>query len=74
VKIGDLVKVKECELHAEQEGQCTCFFCNGNSNRVGLIISPAPMNAWMVMFDCGEFQIDKFDFARGDVEVISETR
>jgi hypothetical protein len=41
---------------------------------VGLIISPAPMNAWMVMFDCGEFQIDKFDFARGDVEVISETR
>jgi hypothetical protein len=73
MKIGDLVKIKECELYAEQEGQCTCFFCSGNSNRVGLIISPAPMNAWMVMFDCGEYQIDKFDFARGDVEVISES-
>jgi len=73
-KLGDLIKVKDCELWTTQEGPCTCFFCSADSNRIGLVIAPAPMNAWMVMFDCGGWQLDKFDFARGDAKVISESR
>ena len=74
MKVGDLVKVKDCYTWTNEEFPCTCFFCSGDSNRVGLIFAPAPMNAWMVMFDCGTWMFDKFDFARGDVEVISESR
>ena len=73
MKIGDLVKVKACAPAInELDFPCECFFCSGMSNRVGLIMSPAPMNSWVVMFDCGEWRLDKFDFARGDAEVISE--
>jgi len=75
MKIGDLVKVKDCLPNTGHlDFDCGCFFCNGNSNRVGMIMSPAPMNSWVVMFDCGEWRLDKFDFARGDAEVISEGR
>ena len=75
MKIGDLVKVKDCLPNTGHlDFGCECFFCSGNSNRIGLIMSPAPMNSWVVMFDCGEWRLDKFDFARGDAEVISEGR
>ena len=73
MKVGDLVKVNACApARNELAPPCDCFFCNGNSNRIGLIMSPAPMNSWVIMFDCGKWQLDKFDFARGDVKVISE--
>ena len=75
MNIGDLVKVKDCAAPSNPaDFPCECFFCSGNSNRIGLIMSPAPMNAWVVVFDCGEWRLDKFDFARGDVKVISESR
>jgi hypothetical protein len=75
MKIGDLVKVKGCAAPTNPiDFPCECFFCNGHSNRIGLIMSPAPMNSWVVMFDCGEWRLDKFDFARGDAEVVSESR
>ncbi len=78
MKVGDLVKVKDCEhlydvSHPFYEA-CECFFCSGNSNRIGVILGPAPRNSWAVMFDCGEWRLDEFDHARGDVEVISESR
>jgi len=78
MKIGDLVKVKECEQlydssHPFYEA-CECFFCTGASNRVGVVLSPAPRNSWHVMFDCGAWRLDAFDEANGDVEVISESR
>jgi len=78
MKIGDLVKVKECEqlydtTHPFYES-CECFFCCGNSNRIGVVLAPAPRNSYHVMFDCGEWRLDEFDESRGDVQVISENR
>ncbi len=77
MKVGDLVKVKECKhldvLHPLYEA-CQCFFCGGKSNRIGVVLGPAPMNSWHVMFDCGEWRLDEFDVSRGDAEVISESR
>jgi hypothetical protein len=77
MKVGDLVKVKECiqfdVLHPLYK-VCQCFFCGGKSNRVGVVLGPAPRNSWHVMFDCGAWRLDAFDEANGDVEVISESR
>jgi len=78
MKVGDLVKVKECEqlydvTHPFHES-CECFFCSGNSNRVGMVLGPAPGNSWTVMFDCGERCFDDFEEARGEVKVINESR
>jgi len=75
MKPGDLVKVSACaptDVESILDIPCECFFCCGNSNRIGVVLSPAPMNSWNVMFDCGMWRLDKFDFARGDAEVISE--
>ena len=77
MKVGDLVKIKACasvDPGDELDFPCECFFCSGSSNRIGLILSPAPMNSWAVMFDCGQWRLDKFDFAHGDAEVVSESR
>jgi hypothetical protein len=73
MKVGDLVRVMDCELMlGELDIKCSCFFCAGNSNRIGIILSPAPQRSWNVMFDCGEWRLDMFDFARGDVKIINE--
>lgn len=75
MKVGDLVKVKDCEqMLGGLDIKCSCFFCTGDSNRIGVVLGPAPRNSWHVMFDCGEWRLDEFDKARGDVEVISESR
>ena len=78
MKIGDLVKVPDCTLNPEGEGgldlYCQCFFCSGKSNRIGVVLSPAPANSWDVMFDCGMWRVCDFDEARGEVKVISESR
>lgn len=70
---GDLVKVKDCYSPAYGL-QCDCFFCRGKSNRVGLITGTASHNSLRVIFDCGEWRIYNFEEARGNVEVISESR
>lgn len=75
MKIGDLVKVKECKqfddvLHPLYEA-CQCFFCATGSNRIGIVTGPAPRNQWHIMFDCGAWRLDDFDVANGDVEIIS---
>jgi hypothetical protein len=80
MNIGDLVKVKDCpqptelQLRNGLDFECECFFCQGNSNRIGFVLGPAPLNRYHVMFDCGEWRLDNFDEAHGDVEVISESR
>lgn len=74
MKIGDLVQMKACPEPPWSDYACECFFCNGNSNRVGLVTGPAPLNSWRVMFDCGEWRVDDFEEARGEVKVISESR
>ncbi len=74
MKIGDLVRVKACQEVGWTDFACECFFCSSNSNRVGLVTGPAPRDSWRVMFDCGEWRLDDFEEARGEVEVISESK
>ena len=76
MKIGDLVKVSDCTLESASalDLYCECFFCSGKSNRVGIVLSPAPANSWDVMFDCGMWRVSNFEEARGEVKVISESR
>jgi hypothetical protein len=79
MKVGDLVKVKECgppgdAILGDFSETCECFFCQGNSNKIGVVVGPAPMNKWHVLFDCGAWRLDDFDEARGDVEVIGEAK
>jgi hypothetical protein len=54
MKIGDLVKVPLCP---DNGLDCGCFFCNGNSNGIGLVMAPAELNMWHVMFDVGEWEV-----------------
>ena len=77
MKVGDLVKVKHCggpdmENILGETWTCECFFCAGDSNRVGVVIGPAQRNSWAVMFDCGIWRLDDFEEARGEVEVLSK--
>ncbi len=80
MKIGDLVKVKECPdirespIDSLPDTPCACFFCHTNSNRIGVVAAVAPRNAYHVMFDTGMWRLDMFDEAKGDVKVIRASR
>jgi len=71
VKVGDLVKVEECRGNQDGFILCECFFCNHNSNRIGVVIEDtgAAGCLWLVQFDCGGWRV-----YRDEVEVINETR
>ncbi len=74
MKVGDLVKIINCKKQLTFPlFPCDCFWCAGNSNRIGVILGPAPKNSWNVMFDCGECCINIHDMAQGSVVVINET-
>ena len=57
MRAGDLVRVTECE-----DKRCLCWFCQKNSNGLGLVIEPFQ---WMVepsdksLKDCWNVQFDK---------------
>tara|TARA_B100000029_G_scaffold506141_2_gene588296 strand:- start:187 stop:450 length:264 start_codon:yes stop_codon:yes gene_type:complete len=76
MKIGDLVKVKECPDFGKNSRlsvlaeSCSCFFCATKSNRIGVVTAVAPRNSFHVMFDTGMWRLDMFDVSRGDVKVI----
>jgi len=74
MKIGDLVQVSKCgnEKTRNLNWDCSCFFCKGQSNRVGYVLAPATRNGWVVMFDIGGCRLDAFDEANGRVKVISK--
>ena len=74
MKIGDLIQMEQCPEPPWSDYACECFFCGNDSNRIGLVTGPAPNNSWRVMFDCGEWRVDDFEAARGEVKVISESR
>jgi len=58
MKIGDLVRVpKTCDMHVIRAKECNCFFCASGSNRIGVILAPAELNMWHVMFDAGEWEL-----------------
>lgn len=76
MKVGDLVRVKQCDtdIGIGIHFPCQCFFCSSGSNRVGSVIAVAPRDSFHVMFDTGMWRLDSSDVDRGDVEVISESR
>ena len=70
--IGDLVRVAECDPERTAiDGVCECFFCTTDSNRVGLVLGPAPRDGWAVQFDTGQWRVYPMDFENGEVEVVS---
>ena len=66
MKAGDLVKVPLC---SDEHINCGCFFCSGNSNGVGVVLAPAKLNMWHVMFDIGEWELRD-----DECEVLNEIR
>ncbi len=70
MKVGDLIKVRECGMSGWSDFDCECFFCRGNSNRVGLVLSLAP-GGWHASFDCGERFLTLRDEASGYITIIS---
>ena len=72
--IGDLVRVAECDSDRWGSVPCECFFCTTDSNRVGLILGPAPRDGWAVQFDTGQWRLYPMDFENGEVEVVSASR
>jgi hypothetical protein len=78
MKVGDLVKIPPCIPYVQ--GPCDCFFCHYDSNRVGVVMEAPGLGVneyydWLVMFDCGEWEIYESDMARMRMaEVVSESR
>ena len=87
MKLGDLVKVKECfpelERHWDRE-PCGCFFCHNESTRIGVVMKrhahevddddEVVLEYWDVLFDCGMWQVYRSDFSCGEVVVVSEAK
>ena len=79
MEIGDMVEVRECATPEQERwtppsAECACFFCKTGSNRIGVVITVAPRNAYHVMFDTGMWRLDMFDEANGNVKVIRAAR
>ena len=72
MKIGDLVHVRECVSMESGAFSCPCWFCCGNSSRVGLVVAVAPQEKFHVMFDCGMWTLGEDDVATEEVEIISD--
>ena len=74
MNVGDLIRVQGCGPTDTLwiDWGCNCFFCAGNSNRVGVILGPETNNQWAVMFDCGLWVFDPSETEL--VEVINESR
>lgn len=71
MKIGDLVKVGDCDTRrpGKQFGtdyRCGCWFCHTGGSRIGVITAPSTYNNWYVMFEAGEWEV-----AEDEVEIIS---
>ena len=81
MKVGDLVRITDCDDDARVSigpGSCSCRFCHGNSNRIGLVIEYLESNdgedpRWRVnvRFDVGDWVLFDTDIANKNAEVIS---
>lgn len=83
MKVGDLIKIRECLTITGNKPikKCGCFLCSQNSSRVGLVTSEKIVPSkninlpyWEVIFDVGPWDIYQSDIDEGDVEVINESR
>ena len=82
MKVGDLIKIKECLTITGNKPikKCGCFLCAQNSSRVGLVTSESivpktlDVSFWEVIFDVGQWNIHQSDIDEGDVEILNESR
>jgi hypothetical protein len=65
MKVGDLVQVEKCDFVV----RCGCWFCENNSNCVGVVLEHVELTRWLVMFDAGEWQVHQ-----NQTGVINESR
>jgi hypothetical protein len=80
MKIGDLVKMPDCPT--QRRGKCPCFFCNGDSSRIGVITGrfvdsltgQVLDDLWKVHFDIGQWEIMDYEFDTGEAELLYEDR
>ena len=77
MQVGDIVRITTCcaEPAGVGMGSCSCWFCHGNSNRIGLVTEYLGSNdnepRFNVRFDIGHWTVFDTDIARGSAEVIS---
>ena len=78
MQVGDIVRITTCSTLAPAGvgiGSCSCWFCHGNSNRIGLVTeylgTMADEPRFNVRFDIGHWTVFVSDIARGSAEVIS---
>ena len=82
MKVGDLIRVKECLTITGNKPikDCGCLLCSQNSSRVGLVITKSIVPktyddpSWEVLFDVGQWNMYQSDIDEGDVEIINESR
>ena len=82
MKVGDLIRVKECLTITGNKPikDCGCFLCSQNSSRVGLVTSEKIVKKtldvpyWEVLLDVGQWTMYQSDIDEGDVEIINESR
>ena len=78
MQVGDIVRITTCnaEPAGPGMGSCSCWFCHGNSNRLGLVTEYLGSNddgpLFNVRFDIGHWTLFDADITRGSAEVISE--
>ena len=80
MKVGDLVRIPTCtNAKGEEPGQpCTCFFCCGNSSRIGVVtdVKNSQSSGWRrkyeAMFDIGPWTFSEREIQDPTlIEVIS---
>jgi hypothetical protein len=81
MKVGDLVRIPVCtNARDEMPGHpCTCFFCYGNSSRIGVVtdVKNPQSSGWRrkyeAMFDIGPWTFSEREILDHTlIEVISE--
>ena len=79
MQVGDIIRITDCddEPCGPGMGSCSCWFCSGNSNRIGLVTeylgSLDNEPRFNVRFDIGHWTLFDADIDRLNAEVISAT-
>jgi len=76
MEVGDIVRITDCDDEPTGMGRsCSCFFCHGNSNRLGLVTeylgTMANQPRFNVRFDIGHWTLFEVDITNNNAEVIS---
>ena len=80
MQVGDIIRITtrcKAEPAGVGMGPCSCWFCHGNSNRIGLVTeylgTMADEPRFNVRFDIGHWTLFDADIDSLNAEVISAT-